>query len=193
MDASRQTIQDLSLGAHACWVYGSPEEHQHFVGLFLQQALRRSEKVVYAADRHVRGLIDALLRQPGPEFAPLVALGQLVILDADEAYFQHGLFNPDAVIARWKAELARAAAEGYSGLRLTGEMTWALWRLADLDQLVQYERAVNAAFPNTNCVAVCQYDRRYFRDSNLLLDVINAHPVAIVEGVVYRNPFYRPP
>jgi PAS domain S-box-containing protein len=121
-----------------------------------------------------------------------LASGQLSILTVDDAYMREGIFDPDRMIALLRTETERALAEGYSALRVTGEMTWALRGLPGSERLIEYETRLNEFFPGSKCLAICQYDRRRF-DPAVLLEVLRTHPIAVVGTEVYDNLYYIPP
>jgi PAS domain S-box-containing protein len=116
----------------------------------------------------------------------------LEILTADESYTRGGMFDPDAMISLLRAETKHALDEGYSALRVTGEMTWALRGLAGSERVIEYEAKLNDFFPGSKCLAICQYDRRKFQPE-VLLDVLATHPIAIIGTEVFDNFYYMPP
>jgi PAS domain S-box-containing protein len=71
-------------------------------------------------------------------------------------------------------------------------MTWALRGLPGSERLIEYEAKLNEFFPASQCLAICQYDRRRFQPE-LLLDVLSTHPAAIIGGEAYNNLYYIPP
>jgi PAS domain-containing protein len=89
-------------------------------------------------------------------------------------------------------ETERALDEGYSALRVTGEMTWALRGLAGSNRLIEYEAKLNDFFLDSKCLAICQYDRRQFAPA-LLLDVLATHPIAVIGTEIFDNFYYMPP
>jgi len=131
------------------------------------------------------------LRDDGVEVKPYLDNGQLSIITANDAYMRDGVFNPDGMIDLLRGETERALAEGYSALRVTGEMTWALRGLPGAERLIEYEAKLNTFFPGSKCLALCQYDRRRF-ESDVILDVLATHPIAVVGTVIYDNLYYMP-
>ena len=89
---------------------------------FLRQGLERGEKVVYIADAYTAETILDYLRDDRLDVEPYLARGQLVILTRDESYLREGVFDPDGMIALLRAETDQTLAEGYSALRVSGEM-----------------------------------------------------------------------
>ncbi|MBC7262201.1 MAG: MEDS domain-containing protein, partial [Chloroflexi bacterium] len=140
---SHPGLQEFAPGQHVCFIYETDEEYRALLSLFLQQGLERGEKVVYIADVHDPATILGYLQNDGIDAAPYVASGQFSILTPEETYLQGGNFDPERMIARLQAETEQALTEGYSALRITGEMTWALRPLPGSERLVEYEAKLN--------------------------------------------------
>jgi len=58
--------------------------------------------------------------------------------------------------------------------------------------LIECEAKLNEFLPGSNCLLVCQYDRRRF-DPSTLLDVLSTHPIAAVGPAIYKNIHYISP
>jgi PAS domain S-box-containing protein len=185
-------IKNLQPGAHLCCIYEREEEHQAILTPYLRYGLEQGEKVLYVVDALTAQEVLSYLHQDGFDPGPCLKRGQLAILTANESYTRGGIFDPDAMISLLRAETERALDEGYSALRVTGEMSWALRGLAGSKRLIEYESKLNEFFPGSKCLAICQYDRRRF-GPEILLDVLATHPVAIVGTEVFENFYYMPP
>ena len=184
-------ITVLGPGDHLCCLYETEEEHRAVLAPYLQQGLERGEKVLYIVDAHTAQTVLNYLRDDGVEVEPYLANGQLSILTISDAYMRDGIFDPDRMIELLRSETERALAEGYSALRVTGEMTWALRGLPGSERLIEYEAKLNAFFPGSKCLALCQYDRRHFQP-DVVLDVLATHPIAVVGTEIYDNFYYIP-
>ena len=189
---SPRAIADLGPGDHLCCIYETEEEHRSVVTSFLRQGLEQGEKVIYIVDTHTAATILGYLRDEGLDVESHLARGQLAVLTRDEAYMREGVFDPEGMIALLRDETEQALAEGYPALRVTGEMTWALRGLPGSKRLIEYEARLNEFFPGSQCLAICQYDRRRF-DPAVLLEVLHTHPIAIIGTQVYDNFYYIPP
>lgn len=187
-----RTLEDLKPGDHLCFLYETEEEHRAVLTPFLRQGLERGEKVVYVVDAHTAETILGYLRDDGVDVEPYLIRGQLSILTHNEAYLREGVFDPEGMIALLRTEAKRARTEGYPALRVTGEMTWTLRGLPGSERLIEYEAKLNEFFPGSQCLAICQYDRRRFAPA-VLLDVLRTHPTAVIGTEVYDNFYYIPP
>jgi PAS domain S-box-containing protein len=184
-------IRDLKPADHLCCLYETEEEHRALLTPYLRQGLELGEKVLYIVDAHTAETVLKYLRDDGVEVEPYIANEQLSILTPSDAYMQDGIFDPDKMINLLRSETERALAEGYSALRVTGEMTWALRGLPGSERLIEYEAKLNRFLPGSKCLALCQYDRRRFQP-DVLLDVLTTHPIAVVGTEIYDNPYYIP-
>ncbi len=189
---SLHTMQDLQPGDHLCCLYETEEEHRAVLTPFVRQGLERGERVLYIVDARTAETVLGYLRDEGLDAESYVSSGQMAILTADDAYLKDGVFDPDGMIDLLRTETERALAEGYSALRVTGEMTWALRGLPGSERLMEYENRLNEFFPGNQCLAICQYDRRRF-DAAVLLGVLSAHPIAVIGTEVYDNFYYVAP
>jgi len=189
---SQDKIKDLKPGDHLCCLYRTEEEHMSLFTPFLRQGLEQHEKVVYIVGTHTAKDILDYLRDDGVKVETYLASGQLSILDAHETYMQAGIFDPDRMITLLKTETERALAEGYSALRVTGEMSWALRGLPGSERLIEYEAKLNKFFPGSKCLAICQYDCTQF-NPKLILDVITTHPIVVFGTEAYDNFYYMSP
>ena len=196
---SLQTIADLRPGDHLCCLYETSKEHQAVITPFLLQGLKRGEKVIYIMDAHNAETILGYLRDDPTtdsgqdlDIESYLSRGQLILLTQSDVYTREGVFDPVAMIELIRRETEQALADGYSALRVTGEMTWALSGVPGAECLIEYEARLNEFFPGSKCLAICQYDRSKF-DQAVLMDVLRTHPHVVIGTEVYNNVYYCPP
>ena len=103
-----------------------------------------------------------------------------------------GVFDSDKIINLLKIETKKALKEGYTALRVIGEMTWVLKDLSEMKKLIIYESKLNEFIPESKCLAICQYDQRQF-SSEILLGVLRTHSNAVINTEIFDNFYYIPP
>ena len=189
---SIRNINELEPGDHVCCLFETDNEHRALMTSFMRQGLERNEKVIYILDTRSANEVINYLRDNGVETESCLESGQLIIFTVGEAYMREGIFDPDNMIALLQDQTEQALNEGYSALRVTGEMTWALRDLSSSERLIEYEAKLNDFFHGSKCLAICQYDRRRF-STRLLLDILTTHPIACVGTEVFDNFYYMPP
>ncbi|WP_254537771.1 MEDS domain-containing protein [Halomarina litorea] len=178
---------------HLALVFETPREQLAGVIPFVRAGLNRGERVMYVAHETPRDSLLTSFREAGIDVDAALEADDLSVHSTDEQY-DGGTFDPDAMIS-FLDETARAAVhdDGYDGLRITGEMTWALEAdESTLAHLVEYEGKLNDFYPDKPVVGLCQYDRTRF-PGELLHDIIRAHPHQVYDATVTQNLSYLPP
>ncbi|MBW7956885.1 MAG: MEDS domain-containing protein [Deltaproteobacteria bacterium] len=188
----QEAIGRLGLHDHLCLIYETREEQFSSVIPFIRIGLERGERCVYIiGENTVESVLDAMERD-GIDTAGALESGALVIAAEREAYLPHGYFDPDLAIRFLKENTDTAIKAGYSALRVTGEMTWALGDYPGADRLIEYEARLNYFLTDERALAICQYNRNRFKPE-IILDVIKTHPDVIYGNIVCDNQFYVPP
>ncbi|MEJ7596965.1 MAG: MEDS domain-containing protein [Kofleriaceae bacterium] len=181
-------------GDHYCGIYRTDEDQRALIVDFVRDGVTRNEKMFYLVNLTTAEQLCSMLRVAGVDVDALTENRQLLILTAKDAYLRDGQFDPEQMIALLREETDKALAEGYSALRVTGEMTWALAGEPGSERLIEYEAKLNHFFPHSKCYAICQYDGRRF-DAELLLDILHTHPKVLFgkEGFDNSRMYFVPP
>nr|WP_239091696.1 MEDS domain-containing protein [Streptomyces sp. SID14478] len=140
---------------------------QKIIGTYLSAGLRRGEHLTYFADRRSVPDVLAWLEEAGLPATAAADRGQLSVATAQEGYLTAGRFDPDAGVEQMHRRVRSALAAGFSGLRVSGEMSWALDATHGVELLEEYEAKVNAVFAGQRASAICQYDTHRFPPERL--------------------------
>ncbi|WP_433053225.1 MEDS domain-containing protein [Dactylosporangium sp. CS-033363] len=168
-------------GDHLCLPFASEVEQREVVSAFIADGLRRGERVLYFTDRTNPEALDAWLDPRGVDGALAIARGQLEVRGADG---RDG-FDPAEVVGGIRDAVRDARAAGFQGLRLTGEMSWALRGVPGATKLHEYESGVSSTVVDSgDLAAVCQYDERLFERADL------TRLVSVHHGVVCIDPLH---
>lgn len=184
-------IKSLEPGDHLCCIYSTDEEHKALLTPFLKVGLENNEKVLYIMDENTSETLKGYLSDAGVDVNSYLKTGQLELLNVDESYMKNGVFNPDEMIKTLESGTEKALKEGYTALRVTGEMSWAMKDQPGSERLFEYENKLNEFFKKHKALAICQYDTRFF-PAETLLDVLISHPIAIIGTEIYENLYYIP-
>lgn len=181
--------EDFPESAHICLVFDNEEERRKIVSRYLSAGLKRGEQVRYMTDTATPDEVRSWLAQMGVVLPEERENGPFLILEAEKFYTPAGRFEPKGSISRMLPRLDASKQAGYSGSRVTGEMSWALRGMPGAEQLLEYEAmltAVSHPFPH---MGMCQYDARRF-DGATLFRVLQVHPYMVAHGQIVRNPFF---
>jgi anti-anti-sigma regulatory factor len=168
-------LDRLELGDHVCWTVDDDEIRRDAIAGVLQDRLHANHKVIYSGDEP-DAVLSALARR-GVTTRAAIESGQLVAVTPEGSYLAGGSFDAEGTLALWTVEKARTRAEGYRGLRVVGEMNWALRRFPGTERLEWYEARCNRVFADGFVMGVCAYDPRLFGPMTLRRLAL-AHPGA---------------
>ena len=197
MDANRRTIslgftdEPASEGCHICYIYKDEAERHQVMAKYLASGLAAGEKVLYLVDVMTPAELRRNLRKLGVSVS--ARQESLTIADAASGYCPSGTFYPDEMLSLIQSFHLQAMAEGYAGSRGTGEMSWCLTGgRANRDDLMSYEARINLILKEHPYTTCCQYDATRF-DGATIMDVLRVHPLMIVRGQLFRNPYFIDP
>lgn len=168
-------VDQVHLGDHVCLTHDDESDALDAVSRFAATGLRLGHKVICLTDSSTPQAVRAHLEAAGVPTEAAVAAGQLRIQPAVETYLTGGRLVPQAAIRAFVEEAARAQREGYSGLRLAGDLAWVVGTGTTWDDLCRYEAEVNQLFLDGRVAGLCLYDRRIF-PAEQLRAIAAAHP-----------------
>ncbi len=170
---------------HACAFVTSEEEEQAIIDPFFWEGLKRREKAVYIVNPDHRDRHEGRLRAgtSAPELVDVTTW--------HEAHLKGGSFDQDRMMAALEDQIRDHAATGQPPMRLVGQMGWVTSSPPGIEQLVAYEASVNEVLNRGRTPTVCVYNVKKLSGA-LLMDLLRAHPLTVMNGVLHENPFYTP-
>ncbi|HEY1394752.1 MEDS domain-containing protein [Roseateles sp.] len=188
-------LEKMQPGDHYCGIFRSDADQRRITVDFVRLGLERHEQMLYLVHLQTAERLRATLLEADIDVDALIASGQLVVQAAKDVYLVDGVFDPRKMIEILGQETTRAVEAGYTALRVTGEMSWALEGDPGTERLVEYEALLNEFYATgAPTYSICQYDQRRF-DAELLLDVLHTHPRVLLdtEGIDNSSMYYVPP
>jgi hypothetical protein len=185
-------LADLKQGDHVSPVYDGIEEHLAAAVAFILGGLARGECCLYVCDDLTLDALGRALAVRGVDGAREAECGALLLRTARQFYLLPGEFDPLATIELVRRFEAQALADGFSGLRFAGDMSWSIERHAERDRLIEYEALLNRYLIGSRTTILCLYDRARF-DPACILDVLCTHPLVVLGDQVCPNLDYQPP
>jgi len=170
---------------HACAFVNGAAEERAVIDPFFFEGFRRGEKAVYIVDPDHRDEHEVRLRAGAPS-AELVEVNTW-----HEAHLKGGTFDQDRMMTALDEMIRANAATGRPPMRLVGQMGWVFSSPPGIEQLVAYEASVNEVLTRGKTPTVCVYDVRKL-SGGLVMDLLRAHPLTVMNGVLHENPFYTP-
>jgi hypothetical protein len=151
--------------------------------------LEAGECCIFVADEHTTDEIAALLEKADINVRRFSESGALKLTTKYAAYLRTGAFAPDFMISFLGKSVEDATQKGFSGIRGTAEMSWAL--SVGCERLIEYEALLNRFIPQWPFIGLCQYNRQRFAP-NILKGALRTHPL-YVDDDLYANFYYETP
>jgi hypothetical protein len=183
--ADPATVEELRPGDHACLTFTDADERLDIVAAIVRDGLAASQRVLCYVESTTPSTFTADLADRGLAVERSIDDGQLIVAGSGEQFLAGGAFAADQVIDRLTGQLRQARLDGYSGVRLTADMCWALRPAAGVEQLLDYESRLAGVLADADALAVCQYDRQRF-DTVTLASVTATHGRAVA-AVTYHG------
>jgi len=169
-------VGDIAFGTHFCQFYRTRQDLVDTLVPYFVAGLRHRESCMWVTSDplHAQDAREAM-RAALPNFDDYVAQGQIDICNYQDWYLTN-TGTPAEVLQGWLDREQRALAQGFTGLRLTGNTFWL--ERSGWDEFMAYEAAVNEAFGHFQIIALCTYslDRCCAED---VLDVCRNHQFAL--------------
>ena len=167
-------------GEHACCRFAHADDRRRLALAFVRAGLDRGHKIAYLSGEDDAACFVADLRATDDRTDDAMERGQLEVRSASDAFLPDGSFDPAGMHDALHDEHTRALAEGYAGLSMAGDMSWALGAAsALLDQLVSYEHEVTTMMEGNGTFSfLCIYDHGRFA-AGTLADVVDSHGVDV--------------
>lgn len=178
-------------GDHICLFYRDERMLVQTLAAYLAAGLNKGERCFCAQKPHLVPQILKALELIGVDAEGYTATGALEIHTEDEVYFPGGKFEPQIMMDMLERSIEDAIAAGFTGFRTAGEMSWALKETRCqngncCDQLVNYEKMVQASYPGKPAIGMCQYPVGNF-PGNVVASVLDAHRMALEETMAGSN------
>lgn len=180
-------------GSHICQMYSKVAEIPAVTAHLLHMGLKSGEKCLFAAATEQVQQLRVELEKAQVAVDTYIASGQLILTDQREAFLsKNGRFDPYYLLSTHQTFISQALREGWKAARLSIDMSWLMGDTARPEQILKYEAASDAVFTfqGTPIIALMHYDYAKILSSNLVVELLKLHPIAVVGKFIRRNPYY---
>jgi hypothetical protein len=149
-------ITPIPYGLHACHFYRDRDQLMQALIPYFLAGVRHNERCLWVTAPPLPAK-DAIwaVHIVGGHLHDALREGALRILDFDQWYAGASGLKGCDVVQFWLDEEERAIAEGYSGLRITGNTSFL--HAEDWPTFMDYERTVTSRLYGRRIVALCSY------------------------------------
>jgi MEDS: MEthanogen/methylotroph, DcmR Sensory domain len=179
-------------GTHICHLYNDDDLLRRFLHAYITSGIAEGEWVEHFPNVPTSEDLERIVAELGIRQFVDQGPGKFVMQPVLDWCCRDGKFDPDRHFERFRDTYRRSQVCGYAGARIAAEMTWASRGMPGSERLVEFEAGLNNLVKDVPITLHCYYDTRKF-DGKTLFDVLNVHPIIVVQGQVMRNPFYVTP
>src|ERR687888_2670680 len=179
-------------GGHVFALFEGADDHYAPLTPFIREGFERGERAVHIIDPAKRDEHLERLAAAGIDVDAAATRGQLDVRTWPDFYLVDGRFEPERTVRLLKGRLDEGRGLGYVATRAIGFMDWALERAPGVDAITSYEALLDVQLRTVNDVVICAYDVRRHRPA-LIMDMLDIHPYALVEGRLRKRTTRRQP
>jgi hypothetical protein len=177
---------------HVCAFFSSPQEKYATLLPFVRDGLERGERGYHIIpSKHLAEHLEQL-DIGGIDVAAAQGSGQLEVVRAEDTFLRPGHFNRDGLLAHIQEALKSGATLGFPITRLIGYPETILEDLSGINEFIEFETRLNDVLPSYADPVICLYDTNLL-NGTIAVDLLRTHPVAIIGGLLYENPFFVAP
>ena len=187
-DATTQ-VTELDDDDHACLTFGEPEELFDLTAAFVRDGLAAGLKVIWLSDVGPDPAVSELARR-GVTVRPAIASGQMTAAGCEGRLVSGQSFRADAAVGWLTGQMDSAAKEGFGGLRVAVDMSWALRPVTGIEELPRFEEGIAGALAGRTASVLCQYDRDRF-DPVTLASVAGFHTRSVAAATYHADALLR--
>lgn len=185
------------LGArpHICAFFRDAGDEDRALLPFMKEGLAAGEKIIHTIDPAKRADKINRLAAAGIDFAAANQQGRFDLHAWTETHLSGDGFDAERTLAFFGQSEVSAARQGFPRTRYVTHMEWALERGVILTDLLAYEAKANEIWlAGTRAVnpVICAYDLTKF-SGEVIVDVMRTHPMTIIDGILYENPYFVHP
>jgi hypothetical protein len=177
---------------HVCAFFRSPEEEYNTLMPFVLDGMRRGERGYHVLRSEYREEHLNRLRDAGIDVPEAQHRRQLEISVVEDTYLRSGRFEPDAMLALIEETLKAGSTEGFPLTRFVAHVAEKIIDWSSADEWIKYEARLNDVLPSYDDPVICTYDTNLI-NGTMAVDVLRTHPVAVVGGLLYQNPYFVAP
>src|ERR1700691_5891758 len=177
---------------HVCAFFNNDDEEYRVLLPFIKEGIERGDKAVHVVNPQQRPDHLQRLAAAGIDAAAAEASGQFELKINTEAYLRDGRFDQDRMLDAFEQLASGNAKGGFPLSRICCRMDWAVEDRSYVDDLIEFESRVYDVWRRHDDAVICTYHLSKF-GGDTVIDIMRTHPMIIIGGILYENPFFVAP
>jgi len=157
----------IHYGSHLCALYDNDPGRLKLAIPFLVNGLQKGDRCFVVADTAVQSIFLQELSDISSGIDEAIQQGELVLMA--------GMPDGNQLYDYFEQSFLNACKQGIQGLRVVGDMAWALKQGVTMNDLMAFENRYNQGIGHRYpVVSLCQYDARLF-SGEAILNALKCH------------------
>ncbi|MHC1754813.1 MAG: MEDS domain-containing protein [Methanosarcina sp.] len=172
-------IGDLPWGTHFCLFYRTKEDLLDMLVPYFKAGLENNELCIWVTSEffEVKEAKEAL-KKAISDIDVYIEKGQIGIIPHTHEHVNEDTFYSEKVTNIWTEKLNNALANGYDGLRTTGNTFWL--EKENWNNLVDYEKKIDAFIGKHDMISLCPYFLDMYNPAEIL-DLVAVHQFSLIK------------
>jgi signal transduction histidine kinase/ActR/RegA family two-component response regulator len=176
----------IAAGDHVCAFHRSGKGPDVLLP-YVRAGVAAGDRCICLIEASESGALQSLAGEQAADNSPTE------IWSPSESYLRDGDFRLPRMMSFWEERVGSAFDSGnFEFVRSVGNMSWALDTKTEARELVAYESELNRFLPRYPQAMLCLYDLDQF-NGEVLIGILETHPLVLLAGMVIENPFYIEP
>ncbi|MDQ1253742.1 MAG: hypothetical protein QG646_2931 [Euryarchaeota archaeon] len=172
-------VGNVPWGTHFCQFYQTKEDLMDILAPYFEAGLINNEICIWITSQPSEAEeAKVAMRRIVPDFDVYLEQGQIEIFPYTHWYFKDSVFDSEGILNGWVEKLNQALANGYDGLRLSGNTFWL--KKEDWKEFADYEENLDNIIDNSHIMALCTYSLDSCNKIEIIKIIFN-HQFALIK------------
>jgi hypothetical protein len=167
-----QAVDLIRWGTHIAQTYRTKDELIEVLVPYMEKGLEQNELCMWIMSEISEEEARESLTKRIPNLQEYIGKDQLQLISYQEWYLPRGYFDSRRVLDGGLRKYQEALSNGYSGLRITGNVSWLT--PSDWNSFMEYENVMNSVIGSYKLLAICAYKENECTKNNIC-DIMNTH------------------
>jgi PAS domain-containing protein len=174
-----EEVGDMPWGTHFCMFYDTKEDLLNVLLRYFKAGLENHEFCLWVTPEPLSPEeANRAMREAGPEFERHLAEGQIEIVSYKDWYLVGGSLDTQRILQDWINKHDQAIANGYAGLRCTGNTFWL--EKHQWDSFAKYETEIDKVLSQLQIIVLCTYPLERCSAADVL-EVVHHHQFTVAK------------
>ncbi|MGI9535212.1 MAG: MEDS domain-containing protein, partial [Thermodesulfobacteriota bacterium] len=178
---------DIKSIKHLCCIYDNVNDYKNLITFLIKKGLDENERIFFSCDSQNTNIVLKHLSSKGIAVEDLISKGQLGLNIFELKKICNEVVDTQQILNMLDTEVGKAFSNGFKGLRVIGEMSFAKACNFSTSEIIEHEFKIdNFTNMGNNSSVFCLFNKNLFPPS-IILDILLTQEAICVGTDVYQN------